>query len=89
MNVTVFYTKSTGIAEVCVMVLGRVLDIDRIEVDSIIPDTVEHKRGIDPRNSVEVPFDFSDPDIQAAVTREAIEAHCRRAGDTVTEYNII
>lgn len=87
MNVQVYYTKSKGIAEVCVSVMGRTIDIDSIEVYSVIPETVERKRGIDPTDTIDVPFVDLPTDVQDAIIEEAITDYCEGAGNDVTEFH--
>lgn len=87
MNVQVYYHKSQGIAEVCVSVLGRVIDIDRIEVANVIPATVERTRYMDPTDTIDVPFADLPADEQEEVIEEAITDYCDGAGNEVTEFH--
>ena len=87
MNVQVYYTKSKGIAEVCVSVMGRTIDIDSIEVYSVIPETVERKRSIDPTDTIDVPFADLDKEHQDEVIEQAITDYCNGQGNEVTEYH--
>jgi hypothetical protein len=87
MKVQVYYHKSQGIAEVCVSVLGRVIDIDRIEVADVIPVKVERTRYIDPTDTIDVPFSELSADEQDEVIEEAIAEYCNGAGNEVTEFH--
>lgn len=87
MNVQVYYHKSQGIAEVCVSVMGRTIDIDRIEVANILPDTVERTRYIDPTDTIDVRFADCDSDQQRDIAEDAIRDYCEGAGNEVTEFH--
>lgn len=87
MNVSVYYHKSQGIAEVCVSVMGRCIDVERIEVANVIPATVERTRYIDPTDTFDVPFENLPADEQAEVIEEAITDYCAGAGNEVTEFH--
>lgn len=87
MNVQVYYHKSQGIAEVCVSVMGRTMDIECIDVSSVIPATVERTRYIDPTDTVDVPFEDLAAEEQAEVVEDAITEYCQGAGNEVTEFH--
>ena len=87
MNVSAYYNKSQGIAEVCVSVLGQCIDIDRIEIAEILDNTFEVQPGTDPTITRQVRFSDLDKEEQAEVIEQAIFDYCDKQGNTVTEYH--
>ena len=87
MNVSAYYHKSQGIAEVCVSVLGQTIDIDRIEIAEILDNTFEVQPGADPTITRQVPFADLDKEQQDEAIERAVRDYCNGQGNEVTEYH--